>query len=74
MKWLALLVIRIYKWHSKKTPHVCRYVPTCSSYGYEAISRFGFGRGMILMSERLKRCTGNIPRGTLDPVPTSIKE
>lgn len=74
MKWLALLIIRIYKWHSKKTPHVCRYDPTCSTYGYEVISRFGFAEGVILMSERIKRCTGDIPWGTPDPVPTNNKE
>lgn len=70
MKWLALLIIRIYKRRTENRPHVCRYVPSCSTYGYEAITRFGFADGIILFSERIKRCTSDVPKGTPDPTPT----
>jgi len=34
----------------------CRYYPTCSSYGIEAIRTYGVFRGSILAAWRLLRC------------------
>jgi putative membrane protein insertion efficiency factor len=34
----------------------CRFVPTCSSYGEEAIEKFGGYKGGILLAWRLMRC------------------
>ncbi|WP_083804167.1 membrane protein insertion efficiency factor YidD [Ahrensia sp. R2A130] len=34
----------------------CRYVPTCSEYGYEAIARYGLLRGGLMTLRRVGRC------------------
>ena len=49
-------------------PSPCRFEPTCSAYGIEAVERFGALRGGVLTLRRLGRCH---PWGKigLDPVP-----
>jgi putative membrane protein insertion efficiency factor len=46
----------------------CRFTPTCSQYGVEAISRHGCRRGLSLTARRLARCRPGGPNG-YDPVP-----
>lgn len=48
-------------------PH-CRFTPTCSQYGVEAISRFGFVKGGWLTVKRVLRCHP-LNDGGHDPVP-----
>jgi len=38
-------------------PPACRFVPTCSSYGVQAIKEFGPTKGGILIAWRLLRCS-----------------
>jgi len=38
-------------------PPACRFVPTCSQYGVQAIQEFGPGRGALLTAWRLVRCS-----------------
>lgn len=38
-------------------PPACRFVPTCSQYGVQAIKEFGPGKGSILIAWRLMRCS-----------------
>jgi putative membrane protein insertion efficiency factor len=64
-----VLMIRCYqKFISPLTPPSCRFYPTCSHYGIEAINRFGVIKGMRLTIVRILKCHPFHPGG-LDPVP-----
>jgi uncharacterized protein len=67
--WLALFVIGIYRQAiSPLLPPACRFLPTCSEYGYEAISRYGILAGGRLAVWRILRCNPFGGSG-YDPVP-----
>lgn len=69
MKGLALRVIRFYqRTLSPGHPPACRFQPTCSEYGYQAIERHGVVRGSWLALRRIGRCHP-LNRGGYDPVP-----
>ncbi|WP_448576073.1 membrane protein insertion efficiency factor YidD [Thermomicrobium sp.] len=69
MTKLALLLIRFYqRFISPGLPPACRFYPSCSEYGYEAISRYGIIKGGVLTVRRLLRCHPFHPGG-YDPVP-----
>ena len=69
MKRLALLTIRGYQRAvSPALTPACRFEPSCSRYGYEAIERYGLVRGVWLTLRRLARCHPLHSRG-YDPVP-----
>jgi putative membrane protein insertion efficiency factor len=67
---VAMALIRIYqRTISRALPAgTCRFYPTCSHYGYEAIAKFGLARGGWMAFRRILRCQPLHPGG-YDPVP-----
>jgi putative membrane protein insertion efficiency factor len=47
-------------------PPACRFTPTCSQYGIQAIEEYGAQKGVILIAWRLLRCSPIGGRG-FDP-------
>ena len=69
MKKVLLALIKFYR--SAISPYTaprCKYTPTCSQYGLEAIERFGALRGSALTIWRILRCNP-FSKGGYDPVP-----
>ena len=69
MKYPLLWLIRFYRKNiSPNTPPSCKFTPTCSQYGLEAIERFGAFKGGFMMLWRILRCNP-FSKGGYDPVP-----
>ena len=69
MKRILLAIIRFYRTSvSPLTASHCKYIPTCSQYGIEAIERFGALKGTALTVWRILRCNP-FSKGGYDPVP-----
>jgi len=69
LSYLFLLIIRGYKTLiSPLLPPSCRYYPTCSDYGAEAIKKYGPFKGGWLALKRILRCHPWGGHG-YDPVP-----
>jgi putative membrane protein insertion efficiency factor len=62
-------LVRFYRrWVSPALPPACRFVPTCSAYAEEALTKYGAARGGWLALRRLLRCHPFGGSG-YDPVP-----
>jgi uncharacterized protein len=69
LKKFFILLIRFYQIViSPIKPPSCRFYPTCSQYGLEAIQRFGAIKGGWLTIKRISKCHPFHPGG-VDPVP-----
>ena len=66
----VLALIRLYQVTiSRVLPSgTCRFYPTCSHYGFQAIAKYGFIRGGWMAFKRILRCQPFNPGG-FDPVP-----
>ncbi len=70
MKRVLLALIRFYRRNlSPLHPGKCRFIPTCSEYGREAIEKYGALRGGWLTFRRLLRCNPFYHGDIYDPVP-----
>jgi putative membrane protein insertion efficiency factor len=69
MRRVAMLLIRGYQIGiSPFLPPSCRFVPSCSEYGYQAIEKYGIIRGGAMTVWRILRCNP-FGKGGYDPVP-----
>ena len=69
-QFLILVLIRFYqKIISPALPgNTCRFYPTCSHYGFQAVQKHGAVKGTFMAIYRIIRCNPFNPGG-YDPVP-----
>lgn len=74
LAWPLLALIAFYRrFITPYTPPTCRFYPTCSAYGLEAIQLHGPFRGTAMTVWRILRCQP-FSAGGFDPVPGSELE
>jgi len=69
-QWSILALIRLYQNGLSRTlpPNTCRFYPSCSHYGYQAVYKYGAVKGSAMAIMRILRCNPFNPGG-FDPVP-----
>jgi hypothetical protein len=68
MKKFLVALINFYKTAvSPYLPSSCRFYPTCSEYGKQAIEKYGSVKGSFLALKRVLRC-GPWSKGGVDPL------
>ena len=68
LKNISLKLILFYK--KSLSPYLggnCKFEPSCSNYGYEAINKHGFYKGFYMIFFRLLKCNP-FSRGGYDPI------
>ena len=69
MKHVFIFLIKVWqRTFSQVLPPSCRFTPSCSQYGVEAIQKHGALKGGWLTVKRVGRCHPFNPGG-YDPVP-----
>lgn len=69
MKTVLIYMIKFYRnCISPMTGPHCKFTPTCSQYGLEAIEKYGALKGSLLTIWRILRCNP-FSKGGYDPVP-----
>jgi len=66
---ILLSIIRLYQVTLSRglPPNTCRFHPSCSHYGYQAIYKYGALKGSLMAAWRVLRCNPFNPGG-YDPV------
>ncbi|MCX6025934.1 MAG: membrane protein insertion efficiency factor YidD [Chloroflexi bacterium] len=66
----VLALIRVYQMTLARLIPVntCRFYPTCSHYGYQAVAKYGLLKGGAMAAWRVLRCQPFNPGG-YDPLP-----
>lgn len=69
-RMILLALIRLYQMTLSRglPPNTCRFYPSCSHYGYQAVYKHGVIKGSLLASWRVLRCNP-FNTGGYDPVP-----
>lgn len=68
-RWIMVGVIKVYQWTiSPLLGPRCKYYPSCSNYGLEAVRRHGAIKGFALATWRVLRCNP-WSHGGVDDVP-----
>lgn len=68
MKKVLIYTINLYrKYISPLRPPSCRFIPTCSQYAIDAITKYGALKGCFLAFKRILRCNP-FNKGGYDPV------
>ncbi|MGY0399658.1 MAG: membrane protein insertion efficiency factor YidD [Ostreibacterium sp.] len=74
MRYCLIALIRGYQLLlSPIMGNACRFQPTCSHYGIEAIEKYGSIKGSYLAVKRLCRCQP-LCKGGYDPLPSCANE
>lgn len=73
MKRIVIKIFRLYqRYISPMFPPSCRFEPTCSNYGIEAVQEHGALKGSYMAVKRISKCHPFHPGG-YDPVPLNPK-
>jgi len=68
LKKIAIGLVKIYrKYISPMKQPSCIYIPTCSQYAIEALTKYGFFKGGFMSLMRILRCHP-FAKGGYDPV------
>ncbi|MFH1127806.1 MAG: membrane protein insertion efficiency factor YidD [Candidatus Omnitrophota bacterium] len=69
LKKIPIVLIEFYqKYIRKSTGCNCRFVPSCSEYAKEAISKYGFLKGLFKAARRLVKCHPWSGQAGFDPL------
>jgi len=69
VKYIFIFLIKVYqRTLSRVLPPSCRFYPSCSEYGVQALQKYGIFKGGWLTVKRIARCHPFNPGG-YDPVP-----
>ena len=68
MKYFLIGMIKVYQMITFSSHSKCRFVPSCSNYGIEAISRYGSIKGGLMTIKRIIRCNPFNKNCGYDPV------
>ena len=72
MRNVLIFLIKLYQKIPLSSHSYCKFIPSCSNYGIEAISTYGSIKGTTLTIKRILRCNP-LSKGGYDPVPKKEK-
>ena len=67
MKYILIGLIKVYQLLPLHTHSMCKFQPTCSNYGIEAIKTYGSIKGTLLAIKRIIKCNP-LSKGGYDPL------